>query len=122
MSLTTPTTRNQTLDQLTANTHASAALPPRSGNDLSVEVPVPLVAALTGGSVSVPTIDGRRIDLQLGDRVVAPGSTRVIRGEGMPISKQPGQRGDLVVKLKPQFPASLTPEQKQRVRSALAGL
>ncbi len=83
---------------------------------------MPLVTALTGGSVSVPTIDGRRIELQLGDRVVAPGSTRVIRGEGMPISKQPGQRGDLVVKLKPQFPVSLTPEQKQRVRTALAGL
>ena len=30
-----------------------------------------------------------------GCRVVTPGSERVVRGEGMPISKLPGQRGNL---------------------------
>lgn len=39
--------------------------------------------------------------------------------EGMPISKMPGRRGDLVVKFEVQFPRSLTEAQKQQLRATL---
>ncbi|PNH06071.1 DnaJ subfamily B member 4 [Tetrabaena socialis] len=95
----------------------------RDGNDLTTTVRLPLLTALSGGAVSVPTLDGRRVPLALGEGVVTPGSERVVRGEGMPISKGPlaGQKGDLRIKFEVVFPASLTPAQKERVRAALAG-
>ena len=64
----------------------------RLGNDLEANLPVPLVTALTGGSVALETLDGRRLTVQLGPEVVSPGSVRVVKGEGMPISKAPGQK------------------------------
>lgn len=53
------------------------------------------------------------------DQVVTPGFTRVIRGAGMPISKQPGQRGDLVVTFDIVFPKTLSSQQKEILRKTL---
>lgn len=45
------------------------------------------------------------------------------RGEGMPISRQPGQRGNLVIKYEVTFPRQLSSTQKEQIRSLLpAGL
>ena len=40
-------------------------------------------------------------------QVVTPGSERVIRGEGMPISKAPGQKGNLRLQMDVQARALL---------------
>ena len=37
-------------------------------------------------------------------QVVVPGAERIVKGEGMPISKRPGEKGDLRIKLAVQFP------------------
>eukprot|EP00967_Tisochrysis_lutea_P059599 scaffold75995_cov17-Tisochrysis_lutea.AAC.4 len=47
---------------------------------------------------------------------------RTIGGEGMPISKTPGKRGDLVVRFEVSFPRSLTDDQKSKLRAALPSL
>lgn len=45
------------------------------------------------------------------------------RGEGMPISRQPGQRGNLIIKFDVTFPRQLSSSQKEQIRSLLpAGL
>ncbi|GFR50868.1 hypothetical protein Agub_g13155, partial [Astrephomene gubernaculifera] len=95
----------------------------RDGNDLVTTVKLPLVTALTGGSVSVTTLDGRRLPLNL-DRIVTPGSERVVAGKGMPINKGPqaGQKGNLRIKFDVVFPTSLTQAQKDRIRPVLAGV
>jgi hypothetical protein len=41
------------------------------------------------------------------------------RGEGMPISRQPGQRGNLIIKFDVTFPRQLSSSQKEQIRSLL---
>lgn len=41
------------------------------------------------------------------------------RGEGMPISKQPGQKGNIIIKFDVAFPRQLDSSQKERIRAAL---
>lgn len=46
-------------------------------------------------------------------------TTKVIAGEGMPISKQPGKKGDLIITYAVEFPKDeLTDDQKEKVRAA----
>jgi len=80
---------------------------------------VSLADALCGGQLQVRTLDGRPLDVPL-TNVVTPGSARVMRGEGMPISKT-GGKGDLRIKFEISFPRQLTPEQKQQLRGLLTG-
>lgn len=68
----------------------------RRGHDLHLRLPVPLVTALTGGTVELTTLDQRTLSLTLAE-VVTPHSEHVVMGEGMPISRSPGQRGNLHV-------------------------
>lgn len=41
------------------------------------------------------------------------------RGEGMPISKYPGTKGNLLIKFDVVFPRNLSESQKQQIRAAL---
>jgi DnaJ-class molecular chaperone len=91
----------------------------RHGNDLHATVKLPLVAALTGGSTSVQHLDGRSLKLPTEGLVVKPGTVVRLPGEGMPISKQPGQAGDLVVHFDVQFPGRLDEQQKRLIKQAL---
>ena len=52
-------------------------------------------------------------------QVVGPDSVKVVRGQGMPISKRPSDRGDLKVRFKIDFPRSLSDTQKETVRRTL---
>lgn len=90
----------------------------RKGNDLHTTVKLPLVTALTGGQASVRMPDGRTVDLTLSPPV-SPGSSKVVVGEGMPISKQPGTKGDLHVKFDVNTNVNLTQQQKEQLRNIL---
>ncbi|WIA38190.1 hypothetical protein OEZ86_001539 [Tetradesmus obliquus] len=90
----------------------------RDGNDLTTAVTLPLVIALTGGSVTVPLLDGRSIVVPV-VAPVTPGSTKVVAGEGMPISKKPGTKGDLHVKFDVNMRVKLSQQQKEQLRSIL---
>lgn len=89
----------------------------RNGNDLEMSLDLTLKEALTGFSKIVPTIDGKKIKIQSA-RPTQPGSSVSYPGHGMPISKQPGQKGNLKVNFKVHFPSELTAQQKQAVESA----
>jgi DnaJ family protein B protein 4 len=94
----------------------------REGNDLVITQPLSLVDALCGARFQVATLDGRTLDLSTGGGVVRPGSVKTVAGEGMPVSKQPGARGNLQVRFEVAFPRGpLTDAQKAQVRQALAG-
>lgn len=90
----------------------------RQGNDLLCAVRIPLRTALCGGVIQAPTLDGRGYTLQLND-VVTPKTRRRIPGAGMPLSKAPGHKGDLVVTFDIDFPASLPPSSRQALQQAL---
>lgn len=81
-------------------------------------VELTLKEALTGWERIVRTIDGKSI------RVSKPGPTQPgheerYPGLGMVLSKNPSQRGDLVVNVNVKFPTSLTAQQKDTLKDVL---
>jgi molecular chaperone DnaJ len=81
----------------------------RAGNDLGVEVAIPMTVAALGGHIPVPTLDGDE------DITIKPGtqSGEVIRlrGKGMPRLGGGGSRGELVVLLVVKTPTELGEEE-----------
>lgn len=87
----------------------------REGSDIRYKAKIALKDALCGGTIRVPTIDGRKIPLNLTD-VIKPGSTRKIQGEGLPFPKQPSRRGDLIVEFDVKFPDNLSQSVKTYIK------
>ncbi|CRL25613.1 Molecular chaperone, heat shock protein, Hsp40, DnaJ [Penicillium camemberti] len=90
----------------------------RSGDNLITSVDLSLKEALTGWERIVRTIDGKSI------RVSKPGPTQPgheerYPGLGMVSSKNPSNRGDLVIRANVSFPTSLTSSQKDVLRDVL---
>ncbi len=82
----------------------------RKGDDLYVEVPVPLTVAVLGGEAQVPTPKG---SLALKSPAETQnGVTFRLSGQGMPHLGDT-KRGDLLAKVKVMLPGGLTPEEKK---------
>ncbi|KAG2259383.1 hypothetical protein Bca52824_078677 [Brassica carinata] len=79
----------------------------REGNDLIVTQRISLVEALTGYTVNLKTLDGRRLTIPV-TNVIHPEYEEVIR-----------QRGNLRIKFNVKFPTRLTLEQKTGVKKLL---
>ncbi|KAI4298989.1 hypothetical protein L6164_032490 [Bauhinia variegata] len=91
----------------------------RDGDDLEMGVEIPLVNALTGCTIPVPIIGGETMTLSFEDTIICPGHEKVIRGQGMPSSKQDGRRGDLHIKFLINFPTELSDQQREEAVSFL---
>ena len=93
----------------------------REGDDLRVEVDVPLYTALLGGEVIVPTPDGRvALTIPAGSQ---NGRIFRLRNKGMPRLKGrggegdgAGERGDLLARLRIVLPSSLDDEERALVK------
>ncbi|OAQ27525.1 DnaJ-domain-containing protein [Linnemannia elongata AG-77] len=93
----------------------------RRGDDLIVDLELTLLEALSGFSKTVKTLEGKSLPVSASSsRVVQPGQEERFPGEGMPISKKPGQKGDLIVRYVVKFPTQLTPAQKEGLKKILA--
>ncbi|XP_071736472.1 uncharacterized protein [Rutidosis leptorrhynchoides] len=92
----------------------------RDGNDLVFTKRITLLDALTGRTIKVTTLDGRNLVIPLTE-VIKPGREEVIQNEGMPISKEPGKKGNLRIKIDIKFPSKLTGEQKSDLKRVLGG-
>ena len=90
----------------------------RDGNNLKYKARISLKKALCGGQIQVPKIDGGHITLPLSD-IISPDSVELISGEGMPILRQPGARGDLQVNFDINFPRSLPPSNLKSLKNLL---
>ena len=73
---------------------------------------------LCGFSATIPTIDGNHVIFSHPGPLQADHVER-FPGLGMPKSKAPHERGDLLVDLRVLSPASLTPDQKAALRKIL---
>ncbi|XP_075253904.1 dnaJ protein homolog 1-like [Convolutriloba macropyga] len=93
----------------------------RDGNDLVYTHKLPLRDALCGGTFFIPTIDGSRFTLKLEEEVISPKTLRRISGHGMPISKSPHQRGDLIVNFDIVFPSKLSQAAKRQIQDIIPG-
>lgn len=85
-------------------------------NNLLYTAKVSLKDALVGCLLQIPTIEGRVLTIQLNE-IIQPGTQKKITGEGLPLPKSPGQRGDMIVTFDVEFPTNLSMEQRQGLAS-----
>lgn len=90
----------------------------REGNDLRHSAEITLKTAICGGEVEIPHIDGLVMRYPL-HGVVKPGQEDMYRGLGMPVSKQPGKRGDLLVNYNISFPEEILGNDKENLANIL---
>ncbi|CAN4076587.1 unnamed protein product [Withania somnifera] len=90
----------------------------RDGNDLIRNYKVTLSEALGGTTVNLTTLDGRALAIPVNE-IVRPGYELVVAKEGMPITKEPGNRGDLKIKFEVEFPTRLTTEQRATLKRTI---
>lgn len=91
----------------------------RDSNDLVMTQKISLVEALTGCTVQLTTVDGRSLTVPI-ISVISPGHEEIVRGEGMPIPKEPTKKGNLRIKFSIKFPSRLTAEQKAGIKRLLS--
>lgn len=88
----------------------------REGNDLHTTATVSVFTALLGGEAEVETLDGRiKLNVPAGTQ---PEQIFRLAGRGMPHVKNPGQKGDLYVRLKVQIPKYLSAKQRELLDEA----
>ena len=93
----------------------------REGDNLVFTARVPLVDALCGATINLRSLDGRPLTVTT-TGVATPSATKVVKGEGMPISKAGGSvKGDLHVRFDIAFPKALSDDQKGILRQTLPG-
>lgn len=86
----------------------------REGADLFCRVPVSINTVALGGSIEVPTVEGKRT------KVTIPAGTQTgqqfrLRGKGMSVMKRQ-DRGDLFVEITVETPVNLTKKQKELLK------
>lgn len=94
----------------------------REGDNLIYHMELTLSEALTGFTKSIKHLDGRELRVANTTNVVQPDQETRMPGEGMPVSKLPGKKGDLIVRYRVKFPQKLTSTQKEQVRQVLGHL
>lgn len=92
----------------------------RNRDNLEVTHSLSLTNALAGTVISVEGIDGKLYQLDCSQEVINPDTVKTISGAGMPISKRPGQKGDLLVRFSISFPSYLNSEKKRKIRNLLS--
>ena len=93
----------------------------RSGDNLTVKVPVTFDEAVLGADIKVPTLAGVPVTVKV---PAGTPSGRTLRVRGRGATRKDGTPGDLLVTVDVQVPATLTDEARAAVeafRSATAG-
>ena len=86
------------------------ALFERDEDDLFYDVQIPFALAALGGSIEVPTLDGK-ISLKIPSGTQSNKTFR-LKNHGMPNLRYSSRKGDLYVKISIQVPTKLSKEQK----------
>ena len=91
----------------------------REGDNLNCTITITLLQALTGIMITLPFLDGSEIKHKI-TKIVSDNTTEVISGKGMPVRKNPGHYGDLIVHFKVQNPTYLSDQQKSDLKKVLS--
>ncbi len=86
----------------------------REEADIHCEVPIPMVTATLGGSVEVPTIDGKRAKVTIPPGTQSGHQFR-LRGKGMSRLHNRGY-GDMFIEARVETPVKLTKKQQELLR------
>lgn len=90
----------------------------RDGNNLVYNANISLKQALVNPVLDVPTLDGRKLRITMNE-VVTPSTKHVVKNEGMPIAKSPGEKGNLIINFNITFPTKLSEQQKEQIQTIL---
>ncbi|KAJ3344311.1 Type I HSP40 co-chaperone [Gonapodya sp. JEL0774] len=94
----------------------------RRGDDLYFQQKIDLVTALAGGQFAINHLDDRVLAVNIipGENI-KPGDVKSINGEGMPVYRNPFQKGNLYVKFEIEFPPLgwFNPERLRLLEQAL---
>ncbi len=81
----------------------------RKGCHLIIEKTINLSEALTGCSILIKHLDGRKLLIKTkSDEIIKPGSLKRIQNEGMPTHGNPFVKGHLIIKFNVKFPKPVT--------------
>ncbi len=83
----------------------------RDGADLFAKVPISMITAALGGEFEVPTLEGSRAKVKVGEGT-QPGQRVRLKGKGMPVLRSQ-QIGDLYVQLDVETPQKLSKRQRE---------
>ena len=84
----------------------------RDGSNICYKHSLTLKEALCGSVAQIPTLDGKKVGLNLLDEVIKPTTVKRLQGYGLPFPKEPSKRGDLVVNFDIKFPEKLSQSSK----------
>eukprot|EP00298_Acanthocystis_sp_HF-20_P029273 c8158_g1_i1.p2 GENE.c8158_g1_i1~~c8158_g1_i1.p2 ORF type:complete len:262 (-),score=110.35 c8158_g1_i1:60-845(-) len=90
----------------------------REGDNLITKISIPLVSALCGTKSKVLLLNGTEAFVEIKE-VIGNNSQLVIPNQGMPLSNQESQYGDLIIRFDIQFPNELTQTQKDQLEQIL---
>jgi hypothetical protein len=83
----------------------------RNDADLLVEQEITLFEALCGFEFVLTHLDGRTLLIKSNPgEIIKPGDVKEIAGEGMPMWKQPFDKGLLIIKFSIKFPEAISPD------------
>lgn len=83
----------------------------RDGRDLLAEIRVPVTQAALGGTVTVPTVHGDDVEVEV-PAGTQPGDVLRVRGSGLP-AQGGGRRGDVGLVVAVEVPTDLDTEQRE---------
>lgn len=83
-----------------------------NATDIRYTAKINLREALCGSVIYVPTLGSAQFKLTV-HKIITPNMIKRIPNEGLPNSKQPDKRGDLIVMFEIIFPDTLTEERKK---------
>ena len=86
----------------------------RSGDNLTVTVPITLDEAALGATIAVPTLDGRPVSLKI---PAGTPSGRTFRARGKGARRRDGTPADLLVTVEVQVPGTLSDQARQALEA-----
>lgn len=84
----------------------------RENCDIRYTAKISLRDALCGTIIEIPTLQGTKMQLNMTSRIIKPTTVERIQGKGLPLTKEPTRRGDLLVAFDIQFPDRLSKPQR----------
>lgn len=87
----------------------------RDGANIMTKIPLPMTVAALGGTIDVPTVEGKmtRLTIEAGTQ---SGRRFRMRGKGMPVLRR-STHGDQIVEVQVETPTNLTKKQEELLKS-----
>ena len=82
----------------------------RIDSDISYKAHITLRQALCGTTIEIPTLQGDKILFATTNEIITPKTVKRIPNRGLPISKEPHRRGDMLIEFEIEFPKFLSKE------------